>query len=220
MTPSRSAIIDLTLTLHEGIDGVDFEQKFTVQREGWNARTLHLYSHIGTHMDAPYHFEASEETIDQIALDRCHGRAWVLRLADVAPKALIGVDELGALSESFPPGDSLLIQTNWSRYFGRPEFRDEMPRISAELARWCVEKKVRMLGVEPPSVADVHNLAEVTEVHQILLGGNVIIVEGLAHLDRVPVDRVHFWAIPLKIDRGDGSPCRAFCSPVDEDEPG
>lgn len=46
-------IVDLTLTLRDGMRGVAFEQAKTISREGWNARTLHLYSHAGTHMDAP-----------------------------------------------------------------------------------------------------------------------------------------------------------------------
>ena len=205
-------LIDLTLTLHEGIDGVDFEQKFTVSRDGWNARTLHLYSHIGTHMDSPFHFEASNQTIDQIPLEQCQGRARIVRLGDVSSGALITVSDLGQVATDFQPGDSLLIETGWSQFFGEPKFRDELPRISTELAKWCVEKRVRMLGVEAPSVADVNNLAEVTEVHKILLGGNVIIVEGLTNLDVVPTDVVQFWALPLKLKDGDGSPCRAFCT--------
>lgn len=210
-----SSIIDLTLTLSDTIDGVDFEQKFTVERDGWNARTLHLYSHIGTHMDAPFHFGVSNETIDELPLDRCQGKAWIVRLSEVKSQALIEVADLGAVAEQLQPGDCLLIQTLWSQYFGTRKFRDEMPRISVELARWCVEKGVKMLGVEAPSVADVNNLAEVTEVHQILLGGGVIIVEGLTNLDQTTSDVVEFWALPLKLKDGDGSPCRAFCRPLD-----
>jgi kynurenine formamidase len=89
-------------------------------------------------------------------------------------------------------------------------YRDGLPRVSEELARWCVQRQVRMLGVEAPSVADVNNLAEVTLIHQILLGGGVIIVEGLTNLAALQRDRVYFGAVPLKIAGGDGSPCRAF----------
>jgi len=62
-------IIDLTRTLRPGMHGVEFEQKYTVADKGWNARTLHLYSHCGTHADAPIHVETSNRTIDQIELD-------------------------------------------------------------------------------------------------------------------------------------------------------
>ena len=69
---------------------------------------------------------------------------------------------------------------------------------------------MKLLGVEPPSVADVNNRDEVTRIHQILLGGGVTIVEGLAHLDQVRQERVFFGALPLRLAGGDGSPVRAF----------
>jgi kynurenine formamidase len=89
-------------------------------------------------------------------------------------------------------------------------YRDGLPRLSEALARWCVERKVRLLGVEPPSIADVNNLAEVTLIHRILLGGRVVIVEGLTNLDQLQAEQVFFVALPLKPLGGDGSPCRAL----------
>jgi kynurenine formamidase len=59
-------------------------------------------------------------------------------------------------------------------------------------------------------VADVNNLQEVTEIHLILLGGGVIIVEGLTNLGSLTQERVLFGAMPLKVEGGDGCPCRAF----------
>ena len=91
--------------------------------------------------------------------------------------------------------------------------RDEgSPWISEEFALWCVEEKVAVLGVEPPSVADVTNLPDVTRIHEILLGGGVTIVEGLTNLEALPDHPVIFGAMPLKIQRGDGCPCRAWAS--------
>ena len=57
-------IIDLTLTYEEGMRGVAFETARTKADDGWNALTLHLYSHAGTHMDAPFHFDVNDQTID------------------------------------------------------------------------------------------------------------------------------------------------------------
>jgi len=204
-------IIDLTLTLGNGMRGVEFETVKTVERDGWNARTLHLYSHAGTHMDAPAHFAVGPETIDQIPLDRCMGPAWVLNLDGFEAKALIGMAQLGGVEDRFQPGESLLLRTGWSRHVDEPQYyRDNLPRVAEELARWCVERKVKLLGVEPPSVADVNNREELTHIHKILLGGGVTIVEGLTNLDQVQTEKVFFAALPLKIASGDGTPCRAF----------
>jgi len=206
-----SRIIDLTLPLKPGMRGVEITPKFTVAREGWNTSTLSLYSHAGTHMDAPVHFEAGPGTIDRQPLPRCMGRAWLVNLAGITPKALIEIASLGDVADNFQSGDSLLLRTDWSKHVDHPAvYRDGLPRISDALADWCVSRKVKLLGVEPPSVADVANLSEVTRIHKILLGGGVTIVEGLCQLDQLRERLVFFVALPLKPLGGDGSPCRAL----------
>jgi kynurenine formamidase len=108
------------------------------------------------------------------------------------------------------PGERVLLRTDWYHRYPSPQYRDELPRISLELARWIVEQQVRLLGVEPPSVADVNNRTELTDVHQTLFRGGVVIVEGLANLDQVQSSRCEFVALPLRIADGDGCPVRAI----------
>jgi kynurenine formamidase len=120
-----------------------------------------------------------------------------------------------AIGEVYP-GDRLLFRTDWHKRFGSPEYRDELPRVSLELAEWLVERRVAMIGVEPPSVADVNNMRELTEVHQTLFHGGVLIVEGLANLDKITNHEVEFIALPLNIVGGDGCPVRAIAIEVSE----
>jgi kynurenine formamidase len=204
-------ILDLTMRLEKGMRGVDYETKYTVQQDGWNARTLHLYSHCGTHMDSPFHFAAGDQTIDQIPISDCLGNAWVIPLDGLADRTPITVGHLGEAEDQIKPGDAILLRTLWSRHVADADhYRDNFPPISRELAKWMVARRVRMVGVEPPSVADVNDLAAVTEIHQILLGAGIIIVEGLTGLDQLDEPRCLFGAMPLKIAGGDGAPCRAF----------
>ena len=206
-----SRIVDLTLRLVPGMRGVATEPKFTAERDGWNASTWHIYSHAGTHMDAQTHFAAGNETIEQHTVERCMGTAWVVPLVPCLPQTLLTVAHLGSIAAKFERGQSLLLHTGWSLHVNDPAtYRDRMPRISEELARWCVRSGVKLLGVESPSVADVNNLEELTLVHRILLGGGVTIIEGLAHLDQLRENRVFFVALPLPLEGGDGSPVRAF----------
>ena len=204
-------IIDLTRTLQDGQPGVSIRKKFARPEDGWNATTLELYSHTGTHLDAPAHFINGGTTIEQIPLTQFLGMAHLVDLTDLPPRALIEIEHLGAVAGVFQDGESLLLRTGWSRHFDDTEyFRGHFPRIGEDLAHWCVEHNVKMLGVEPPSVADVNHLPEVTRIHEILLGGDIVIVEGLVNLDRLGSDRVFLGALPLKIGGGDGTPCRAF----------
>ena len=134
-----------------------------------------------------------------------------MNLAPVTPRALLSVAHLGAVAAKFTAGESLLLRTDWHQHVANPAmYRDGLPRIGDELAAWCVARRVRILGVEPPSIADVNNLVEVTRIHKILLGGGVTIVEGLAHLDQLTLSRVFFAALPLRLAGGDGCPVRAF----------
>lgn len=160
-------------------------------------------------MDAPVHFGVGEQTIDAIPVESLIGPAWVVDVRPVGPRALIEPEHIGAVAGKLSPGDGLLICTGWSDYYGRTRFRDELPRVSPNLARWCVHNKVRMLGVEPPSVADVNNMKELTETHRILFEGGVIVVEGLANLAALSKPKVTFIALPLKVAGGDGAPARA-----------
>lgn len=208
---SSLRLVDLTLPLRPGERGVTCEPARTLARDGWNAATWQLYSHAGTHMDAQVHFGAGPETIDTKPLAQCLGFAWVVNLVPTAPRALLTVADLGTVTDRFAPGESLLLRTDWHRHVADPAlYRDALPRIGEGLARWCVDRRVRLLGVEPPSVADVNALPEVTRIHQILLGGGVTIVEGLAHLDQLAQEKVLFVALPLKLAGGDGAPVRAI----------
>lgn len=212
--------VDLTLPLRKGMRGVDWEPATSVVREGWNTRHWRIYSHAGTHMDAQTHFAAGPETLDQIPLERCGGRARVVDLRGVKPRGVHQVkDVTGALS-TIGPEDALLLATGWSGHAESPElYRDGLPRVSVELAEWCAETGLRLLGVEPPSVADVNNREELTRVHQILLGAGIVIVEGLTNLHMLLGHEAYFLALPIKAESGDGFPCRAV-GMIHPDEPG
>lgn len=203
-------VIDLSLDVNNAMPGVDVAVAKQLEVDGWNATTLTLYSHSGTHMDAPRHFLPTGATLDQQDLSACVGRATIVDIAPAAPRQLTTVEDLGALVDSIQPGARLLFRTDWHKRYGTPEYRNELPRISLELAEWLVARRVALIGVEPPSVADVNNSKELTEVHQALFRGNVLIVEGLANLDRITTSTCEFIALPMKITGGDGSPVRAI----------
>ncbi len=202
--------IDLSLPVSGAMRGVEISTAKRLEVEGWNATTLSLYSHAGTHMDAPRHFLSDGATLDQQALSVCCGMARVVNLAPALPRQLITIDDVTHGLGEVHAGDRLLLRTDWHKRYGTTEYRDELPRISIELARWLVEKQVALIGVEPPSVADVNNQAELTEVHQMLFRGGVLIVEGLANLDQLTQPHVEFIALPLCIMNGDGCPVRAI----------
>ena len=205
-----SRIVDLTLTYNNDFTGFSKKTSKTIDSDGWNASTLTFYSHCGTHMDAPVHFNVSKQTIDDIPVTNFVGKAWVIDVRKIGAKGLITPEHITQdIQEKFKDGDSLVFWTGWSKHVNTPAYRDDLPRISESLALWCLDKKVKMIGVEPPSVADVNNLAEVTKIHKILLK-SVVIIEGLTNLKSLKSNYVELIALPLKIQNGDGAPARVI----------
>ncbi len=206
-------IVDLSLTFYHGMRGVALEQNTTIADKGFNTTNLHLYSHSGTHMDAPLHFVDGGRTIDHVLLEKCVGPAQVIDLSHKEPNSLITVDDLTPHETRVEAGSRLLLRTDWDQHALNEEYyRMNMPRISAELAHWLVAKQIVMVGLETPSVASLRpeNRAELTEVHQILLKAETVIVESLANLRDLRQPVVQFIALPLKIENCDGSPVRAI----------
>lgn len=204
-------IIDLTQTLRPGIRGFSSELAMTIAENGWNATTLHIYSHAGTHIDAPPHFDAGNEGIDKTPLENLIADCHVIDLTGIEPSALIRPDHLEEVKEKILPGEGLLFKTGWDKHIDNISvYRNALPRISVELVRWCIQKKIKIIGVEAPSVADVNNINELTLIHGLLLEAGITIVEGLINLDQIIKNKVHFIALPLKIEGCDGSPCRAI----------
>jgi len=203
-------IVDLSLTMTPQLRGIGWDTANTIKDDGWNARTLHLYSHATTHMDAPRHFFERGLTIDHLDLEKCVGPAWVVDVGELGPRDLITVESLGDYAERIGPGDRVLLKSGWSKRIAEPAYRDELPRISLELAQFFAERLIALVGVEPPSVAAIDDIEEITAVHQTLLAAGIVIVEGLTNLDALKTDRITFIALPLKVADGDGTPVRAI----------
>ncbi|MCB0080433.1 MAG: cyclase family protein [Caldilineaceae bacterium] len=203
-----ATVIDLTLTAYHGMRGVEIHPNTSTAVEGYNTTNLKLYSHAGTHMDAPLHFIDGGRTIDQLDLAKCVGPALVVDLTHKPPNSLITVDDLAHVAHQIGAGSRVLLRTDWDAHARLDDYRTHFQRISVELARWFVARGVWLVGVQSPSVASLADKQELTEVHQTLLAAEIVIVECLANLDKLPAE-ITFIALPLKIERGDGSPVRA-----------
>lgn len=200
--------IDLTIALEDGMRGVATEPARELRKDGWNASTFHLYSHCGTHIDAPLHFEVNEGTIDQYPAERFFVESWLIDVSSIGDKGLIEVEHLGKVAEKIKKGEGLVFKTGWSNYLGTSRYREQLPRISLSLARWCAQQKVGLIGVEPPSIADVTNMEELTKVHEEVLRADIVIVEGLTNLDKIKQKKFTLVALPLKMKNADGAPAR------------
>ena len=194
-------IIDLTVSMKDGMRGVTFEAFKVLEKDGWNARMLHLYSHAGTHMDAPLHFVPGGSDIADLGIP--FYPAIVVRTRERS----IPADALPAASLD---GCAVLFDTGWAVDPESRAYFEGYSAISPELARELVARGAALVGIDTPS-ADPLDPALGCPSHRILLGAGVPIVEGLCNLGAVPNTPGALWfgCFPLKLEGVDGSPVRA-----------
>ena len=205
-------IIDLSLPIYHGAPTMPLDPKcalivhHTIDSMKYNITQLILSTHHGTHLDAPYHFFDDGRTVDKLDLTKCVGPAHVLDFSHLAPKYSLKIKDLKTHESKITRGARLLLRTDWWKKFPAKEYFFEGPMISPELAGWLVKRKIVMLGLETPGLHPV----EWEKVHKIFLKAEVVVVEGLAHLNKIKADSIFFIAAPLKLKGRDGSPVRAI----------
>jgi len=170
-----------------------------------NASRLAASLHCGTHMDAPFHFIADGQTMDEVALESCFGPATLVRLEDALDDGTVHPRHIEAYEESIVETRRVILATGWHRRWKCDGYFTDHPVLTGETARYMVERGVVLVGVDFPSVD-----REPYPAHLELLGAGVLIVENLTRLDDIPDARFDFHAAPLKIVGRDASPVRAF----------
>ena len=177
------------------------------ERRRLNCSRIGLIVHVGTHMDAPFHFFEAGETIDRVPLDRCVGPAVLVDLRHLRAGEEIGREHLQTHAKQLTETGKAVLHTGWSKHWGKEEYFSEHPRISAEGAQFLIDCGVHLIGVDTPSVDRPPFPA-----HLALLGSGILIVENLTNLAAIEDEVFQLHVLPLKIAGRDGSPVRAIAT--------
>ena len=204
--------IDITVPMHDGMvhwpGDPECKISLFVSIPGGapcNVTQLSLSAHTGTHMDAPRHFVAKGATMETMPLDAVLGRCRVIELKH---KTAITVEELKP--HKLKRGERVLFKTRNSikswRMAKTSTFDEDFIYIPAPTAQYLVDIGVMTVGVDYLSVGGYKK--DGVECHQIMLGAEIWIIEGL-NLAKVKPGKYELICLPLKILGADGAPARA-----------
>ncbi|MET9211478.1 MULTISPECIES: cyclase family protein [unclassified Nocardia] len=206
-------LIDLTQPIHTGMPvfpgdpEVLLEPALRVADDGVNVLRVHLGSQSGTHVDAPAHLDDRLPTLDELPLERFTGPAHLVDARSVPARGAIGV-ELFAIDPV--PGAVVLIVTGWSSRWGTADYLGH-PYLHPDAAQWLVDKGIRTVGIDAPSI-DPSEADDLTlPAHRILCGAHAVIAENLTGLDRLLTvgGSIEISLFPLRLSGADGAPVRA-----------
>ena len=160
-----------------------------------NLTAFEMCAHNGTHVDAPFHFIDGEETIDKVPLDKFIGPAYVAEhngdiTAETAERILSEAKSADTVSGADP----------WERILVKGD-----AVMTKEGAEVFVKADIKLFGNESQTVGP---LEAPMEVHLIMLGAKVVLLEGV-RLSEVPVGTYLLNAAPINLGGSDGAPCRA-----------
>lgn len=194
--------ISAELPVYPGDPSIQLERVMSLEKgDIANVTRLCCSTHIGTHVDPPSHFIAGAMTLDELPLETLIGTARVVDVGGVPAidRAVLDNCDLNGATR-------VLFKTRNSTFWPEAtEFREDFVYIEPDAARRLVELGVQLVGIDYLSVEKFNFDEPMT--HLVLLGANVVIVEGLALRD-VPSGDYELLCLPLKIKDGDGSPAR------------
>ena len=202
-------VYDLTHTIrndmpvYPGTEQPRLTTACTIEEVGYRETLLHMYSHTGTHMDAPAHMLP-----DGAALDRYPGEKFV--------GAAIVVDCRGEKVISLPllqrydlsGVDFVLFCTGWDKKWGTPAYYENFPCLTAEAAAYLAALPLKGVGEDSISL-DPCDSTEFPK-HITLMKAGFINTENLTGLDALLGRRFTFVTLPLKFENADGCSCRAI----------
>jgi kynurenine formamidase len=217
-TPAAARLVDLSQPLDDatvpypGDPGVRVVPARTLAQDGCNVLSVHLGSHSGTHVDAPFHVFADGARIDELPLELFHGYAVVVDVRDAGPRGVIGWEQLAPYAPRLGPGRLVVLHTGWSAHWGTEQYAAH-PFLTGDAAQRLVATGVRTVGVDAFSIDETSGDGAPPggfPAHEAVLGAGGVVVENLTGLDALigfaePVLSV----LPLRLTGGDGAPVRA-----------
>ena len=210
---TRAGLVDLTMPFSgrtipvPGHPQPEFEPLHLIERDGVRNTIMRISIHTGTHIDAPSHFVADGRTIDEIPIDRFHRPGVRLDLTGLhEPGQPIGLEQLRVAG--FDPGAArdaiVLLATGWSdRAWQRPELYGGNPYLAQDASEALAEAAPSALGLD-----FAVDRARPWPNHHILLGEEVLLIENLMGLPRLPSSGFDVIAFPLRLVGENGGPAR------------
>lgn len=217
--PHYRRIVDLTLPLVPGAG----DRPLRIERGRTEELTVHepvdhpwyimhrveTISHIGTHIEAPYHCFADGRDLAGIPLDRLAGEAVVLDLGGLPLDGVVGAPELAAVAEAaggIRRDDIVFLRTGFATRRDAPEYAHR-PSLTAGAMAYLVEQGVKLVGTDLSGLEGPLTPGHL-DCHLVLLGHDIPFIENLANLDALSRPRVFVCALPIPVAGLDAFPLR------------
>ena len=159
---------------------------------------VNIESHLGTHIETPYHYRDDWKDILQLPLTSFIGRAVVLDL-DIGAKAPVTAKELDAADGGrLRRGDIVILKSPFHCVPFSNDPNDQRPYLCRESGDWLAGKGVKCIGFGD-SVAIEHSVKDACDMHEAVMPHDITFLEVMHHLDELESDIFLLVCMPMPI---------------------
>lgn len=208
-------IIDLTHTIAEAMPVYPGTEKPTLtavctcEKDGFCETKLCMYSHTGTHIDAPAHLFSCGKNLDEFSADQFFGKALVIDCTGFLNGSFIPLSHLKRYGDKVFHADFLLFRFGWDEKWGSSDYFEDYPCISTEVLDFIAKGNYKGIGIDTISLDPISN-PELSGHRALLRNNGMINIENLCNLSAFGDELFFFACLPLKFRCSDGAPCRAI----------
>jgi kynurenine formamidase len=203
--------VDEDTQVYPGDPAVRLEPATTLAVDGVNVLNVHIGSHSGTHVDAPYHFIEYGERIDTMDVRLFFGPALVMDVRGKSPRERITVEDLRRYEGRLSEGVVAVLRTGWDEHYGTARYYDH-PFLDRRAAQLIVVAGVRTVAIDALNVDETVLEGPHPEgypAHHLILGAGGVIAENLTNLKAIDFPDPFLSLLPVKLGGSDGAPVRA-----------
>ena len=175
-------------------------------------------NHIGTHIDAPYHFcEKGKKTYEIAIDDYIFNQVQLIDIPCISAK-LIGISDLEKIPEIQKDIELLLIRTGFEKFRSEDKYWNDSPGIASELAGYFRENfpKLRCIGFDFISITSWKHREEGRKSHKKFLcpeqGEKAILAIEDMSLKAITKEINWVMVAPLFVEDGNGGAVTIFAN--------
>lgn len=228
LADGHGSVMDMTHTLSDefptffGVPGFTAEQTFAFEKDGFNLFELAINEHTGTHIDAPLHFSADGNSVDEIPVGNLVVPLCVIDIREKAaadPDAQVTPDDLTAWIEAngdIPDRACVAMLSGWGEKVSGEAYRGvdadgglHFPGFHLEAAEMLLERtSASAIAVDTLSLD--HGPSADFATHYAWLPAGRYGIENLAGLEAMPAAGATLVVGAPKHRGGSGGPARIF----------
>lgn len=160
-------------------------------KSGVLSQQITTFMHCTTHSDAPAHVVEGARFIDEVPLSSYFGTGVVVSIPKEKWEVITPAD-LEAARPEIQPGDFVIINTGWHRYYGdNRQYFVYSPGLYREAGAWLKERGVKAVGIDNQALDHPLGTAIGPQPNGPLIPG--VLEEYRVHTGREAADDFPFW---------------------------